>query len=73
MRFERKPTPTADAIAVIAMVLAMLAIVWARIALLGTGDIEATLTGEVSPAAGSCDPAHLEAVARSRWVTGFSQ
>lgn len=73
MRFERKPTPTVDVIAVVAMVLAALAIIWARVALLGTGDIEDALTGEASASSAACDTERLEAVARNRWITGFSQ
>ena len=64
-----------DLVAVIAMVLAILAIVWARIEVFGTGDIEDALTGEVSQVARACTPncsLHAEVV-RNRSLAGFSQ
>jgi len=72
MRLERKPTATADRVAVIAMVLAILAIVWARIELYGTGDIEDALSGKTTAAAAACNSKQAEALARNRWATGFS-
>jgi hypothetical protein len=73
MRFERKPTAGVDVVAVIAMILALLAIVWARIEVFGTRDIEDALTGEVSSASASCNPLHAEALVRNRSVAGFTQ
>lgn len=73
MRLTRNPTSTADTIAILAMAITILAIVWARIALYGTGDIEDALAGEVSAATlAACGP-HHEAVLRNRLIVGFSQ
>lgn len=72
MRLERKPTAAADLVAVIAMVLAILAIVWARIELYGTGDIEDALSGETTSVAAACNSKQAEALTRNRWATGFS-
>jgi hypothetical protein len=73
MRLERKPSSRVDRVAVIAMALAVLAIVWARIEVFGTRDIEDALTGEVSGAAVSCNTLHAEALVRNRSVSGFTQ
>ena len=71
MRLERKPTASVDLVAVIAMALAISAIVWARIEVFGTGDIEDALSGEVSSSAA---PSHAEAsIVRNRWIAGFTQ
>ena len=70
MRLERKPTARVDLVAVIAMALAILAIVWARIEVFGTADIEDALTGEVSSA--KVCTLHAEVV-RNRSVAGFTQ
>jgi len=73
MRLTRNPTSTADIIAILAMLIAILAIVWARIELYGTRDIEDALGGEFSPATlESCTGSH-EALVRNRWVAGFNQ
>jgi hypothetical protein len=73
MRLERKPTAGADLVAVIAMALAISAIVWARIEVFGTGDIEDALSGEISTAADCCT-SHAEAsIVRNRWIAGFTQ
>ena len=73
VRLERRPTAKVDLVAVIAMVLAVLAILWARIEVFGTRDIEDALTGEVSGPALSCNPLHAEALVRNRSVAGFTQ
>lgn len=74
MRLERKPTARVDLVAVIAMALAMLAIVWARIEVFGTGDIERALTGEITTSTAGCtNPLHAEALLRNRSVAGFTQ
>lgn len=73
MRFTRNPTTAADIVAVAAMLVTMLAIVWARIALYGTADIEDALAGESSPAAATACTGHTEALVRNRWIVGFSQ
>lgn len=68
--FDR-PHPLVGRVAVVAMIFAMLAIVWAEVTFLGTGDIERTLSEEsvtLHPAHAS----HIEAVALNRWATGFS-
>ena len=72
MRLDRKPTASVDLIAVIAMALAMLVIVWARIEVIGTADLEDALSGQVT---GSTEAAtlHAEALLRNRSVTGFTQ
>ena len=72
MRLERQPTAGVDLIAVIAMALAVLAILWARIEVFGTGDIEDALSGEVSSST-AADPLHAEALVRNRSVAGFTQ
>ena len=72
MRLDRQPTAGVDLIAVIAMALAMLVIVWARIEVFGTADIEDALSGEVSSSAAACPP-HAEALVRNRSVAGFTQ
>ena len=73
MRLTRNPTSTADIVAVVAMVVAILAIVWARIELYGTGDIEDALSGDLSPATLAASGPHHEAVLRNRLIVGFSQ
>lgn len=72
MRLEHKPTATADLIAVIAMLLATLAIVWAHVALYGIADIEDALSGGPYVVAAG-DLQHAEAVVRNRWIAGFTQ
>ena len=72
MRLDRQPTARVDLIAVIAMALATLAIVWARIEVFGTGDIEDALSGQVSSFT-AADSIHTEALVRNRSVAGFTQ
>ncbi len=67
-----KPHPIVGRIALAAIILAMLAIVWAKIEILGTRDIERTLTEEEATLAQVCID-KLQAVAFNRWATGFSQ
>ena len=57
--------------AVGAIIFAMVAIVWAKIEVLGTRDIERTLTEEEATLAQKCVD-RLEAVVFNRWATGFS-
>ena len=73
MRLERGPSAKVDFVAVIAMALAVLAILWARIEVFGTRDIEDALTGEVSGPAHACNTLHAEALVRNRSVAGFTQ
>ena len=73
VRLERRPTAKVDFVAVIAMVVAVLAILWARIEVFGTRDIEDALTGEVSGPVLACNPLQAEAVVRNRSVAGFTQ
>ncbi|HEV8094955.1 MAG TPA: hypothetical protein VGP71_04445 [Burkholderiales bacterium] len=72
MRLERKPTAGIDLIAIIAMALAICTIVWARIEVLGTSDIEDALSGEISSSAAPC-ASHAEALVRNRWIAGLNQ
>ena len=72
MRLERKPTEKVDLVAVIAMALAILAILWARIEVFGTGDIEDALSGEVSSSTKVCT-SHADALVRNRLIVGFTQ
>ena len=72
MRLERKPTAGVDLVAVIAMAVAISAIIWARIEVFGTGDIQDALSGEISSPA-PCT-SHAEAsIVRNRWIAGFTQ
>lgn len=73
VRLERRPTAKVDFVAVIAMALAVLAILWARIEVFGTRDIEDALTGEVSGSVLACNPMQAEALVRNRSVAGFTQ
>lgn len=72
MQLERRPTARVDLIAVIAMAFAVLAILWARIEVFGTADIEDALTGEISGAL-ACNTQQAEALVRNRSVAGFTQ
>jgi hypothetical protein len=69
---NNKPHPIVGRIAVAAIAFSILAIVWAKIEILGTRDIERTLTEEEATLAQSCID-RLHAVAFNRWATGFSQ
>ena len=68
---QDKPHPFVGRAAVAAIIFAMVAIVWAKIEILGTRDIERTLTEEDAPLAQKCVD-RLEAVVSNRWATGFS-
>ena len=68
---HEEPHPFVGRIAIAAIVLSMLAIVWAKVEILGTRDIERTLTEESATLAQICVD-RLEAVALNRWATGFS-
>jgi len=72
--FPRRPAPrehpVTAVVAVLAILVAVLLIAWARIAVRGTEDFEAF--AEERPAASrTAAPAENEA-ASSRWATGFS-
>jgi hypothetical protein len=67
-----KPHPLVGRIAIGAMIFAFLAIVWAKVEVLGTRDIERTLTEEEATLAQICVD-RLHAVVFNRWATGFSQ
>ena len=67
-----KPHPVVGRVAVGAIIFAMLAIVWAKVEILGTRDIERTLTEEDATLGQMCVD-RLSAVAFNRWATGFSQ
>ncbi len=66
-----KPHPVVGRFAIGAIVFAILAITWAKFEVLGMRDIERTLTEESAILAQMCSD-RLEAVASSRWATGFS-
>ena len=66
-----EPHPFVGRVAVGAIIFAMLAIVWAKVEVLGTRDIERTLTEEEATLAQKCVD-RLEAVVFNRWATGFS-
>ena len=72
MRLDRQPTARVDLIAVIAMALAVLVIVWARIEVIGTRDFEDALNGQVSSSTVAC-AVQAEALLRNRSVAGFTQ
>jgi len=62
-------------IGVAAIVVAILVIVWARVEVIGTRDIEAALSGEPGGHQNGDPPVPREvdsAVAAGRWATGFS-
>lgn len=67
-----KPHPFVGRVAVGAIIFSMLAIVWAKVEILGTRDIERTLTEEDATLGQMCVD-RLSAVAFNRWATGFSQ
>jgi hypothetical protein len=69
---QDKPHPFVGRAAIGAMIFAVLAIVWAKIEILGTHDIERTLNEEEATLAELCVD-RLRAVAFNRWATGFSQ
>ena len=71
MRLERKPTPGIDLLALVAMALAICTIIWAHVAVLGTGDIEDALSGEISSSAPHAS--HVEALVRNRWIASLNQ
>ena len=73
MRLALKPTVGVDLIAVVAMALAILTIVWARIEVFGTADIEDAFTGEITASTAGCTTLHAEALLRNRSVAGFTQ
>jgi hypothetical protein len=61
--------PVTAALAILAIVLAILLIAWARVEVHGTQDLEALV--EEQPVVSNTGPAENEA-ASSRWATGFS-
>ena len=86
-----QPTPAPEPehpvigwIAVVAIVVAVLLIAWARVAVHGTGDLEAALSDEPAPPADRAEEVSLQrdrterdeqlddAVAASRWASPFS-
>lgn len=67
-----QPHPFVGRVAVFAIVASMLAIVWAKVEVLGTRDIERTLGEEEASLTQVCVD-RLEAVVFNRWATGFSQ
>ena len=69
---DDQPHPFVGRAALAAIVLTIVAILWAKVELLGTYDIERTLTEEEATLAQVCVD-RLQAVALNRWATGFSQ
>ncbi len=69
---HEEPHPFVGRIAVGAIIFSMLAIVWAKVEILGTRDIERTLNEEEATLGQLCAD-RLAAVAFNRWATGFSQ
>lgn len=67
-----RPHPFVGRAALAAIIVAMLAIAWAKVEILGTRDIERTLNQESAILGQACTD-RLEAVALNRWATGFSQ
>jgi hypothetical protein len=67
-----QPHPYVGRAAVFAIIAAMLAIVWAKVEVLGTRDLERTLGEEDASLTKACID-RLEALAFNRWATGFSQ
>jgi hypothetical protein len=87
MASDCKPAPNGEHpvvawIGILAIVLAILLIIWARVAVHGTGDLEAALSDdgageavsrkEPSPEADRREEELHDAVATGRWATGFS-
>lgn len=68
-----QPRRSIDRIALGAIVAAIVALVWARIEILGTGDLERMLADDGTPLPAQCDLRKLEAVTMNRWAAGFSQ
>ena len=68
-----QPNKRMDRIALGAIIATILAIVWAKVEILGTRDIERTLTEDTTPLPAECDLRRLEAVTMNRWAAGFSQ
>jgi hypothetical protein len=67
-----KPHPIVGRAAIAAMAITFVAITWAKVEILGTRDIERTLTDEEATLAEVCVD-KLRALAFNRWATGFSQ
>jgi hypothetical protein len=68
-----RPKKSIDRIALGAIIAAILAIIWAKVEILGTRDIERTLADDATPLPVECDIRRLEAVTMSRWAGGFLQ
>lgn len=68
-----QPRRSTDRIALAAIVAAILTLIWARIEILGTGDIERLLADDGAPLPEHCDIRKLEAVTMNRWAAGVSQ
>ncbi len=65
--------PIVAVLAVVAIVLAILLISWARFEVHGTGDLEATLSEEATPEHKTKDERDIdEAVTANRFATGLS-
>ena len=68
-----RPKKSIDRIALGAIIAAILAIIWAKVEILGTRDIERMLADDATPLPAECDIRRFEAVTMNRWVGGFLQ
>ena len=68
-----QPRRSTDRIALAAIVVAILALIWAKVEILGTGEFERLLADDGAPLPAHCDIRKLEAVTMNRWAAGVSQ
>ena len=68
-----QPKKSIDRIALGAIIAAILAIIWGKVEILGTRDIERTLAYDATPLPEHCDTQRLEAVTMNRWAGGLAQ
>ena len=68
-----QPKRSIDRIALLAIIAAMLSIIWAKIEIHGTHEIERFLSEDQSPLPAHCDARRVEAVTRNRWAGGLIQ
>jgi hypothetical protein len=68
-----QPRRSIDRVALAAIVVAILMLIWARFEILGTGDFERLLANDGAPLPEHCDIRHLEAVTMNRWAAGVTQ
>ena len=73
METRMRPSKSIDRIALGAIIAAILVIIWAKVEILGTHDIERMLADDATPLPAECDVQRLEAVTMNRWAGGFLQ